>query len=90
MNAWARPRRSYFTLIMLLIGHLILAALVFTVFYTLQWAVGVYVGYLESIHSSTPMAYRVGSIFEIVLLFLDIALTGIVLVLGVWRFIRDA
>jgi hypothetical protein len=77
--------------ILLLIGHLCATALVFISLFTLGWGVAVAVAFafLQSVHAFPDQVFDLVSRLELGLIYLDAAVCGVVLMVGIVRFVRD-
>jgi hypothetical protein len=64
-------------------------ALVFVVLFTLSWSISWVFNYLDSIHKFAPEILKIATKSEVWLIYIDIAVSGIVLLAGIGRFLRD-
>lgn len=72
-----------------LLGHAIGGAVIFISLAALAWAIGWVVDRLNEVHKFSPAVLEVLHGVEFALLCLDIALSGIVLLIGAFRFVRE-
>jgi hypothetical protein len=93
MNAWPRQprrgRRPYWWLVLKLIGHLGASALIFVALIGFEWVASYAYYLMDSYHSFPVEMTRVIPKLRIGWFYLDIVLSGIVLLAGLGRFVRD-
>jgi hypothetical protein len=89
MYVWSRSRGSFWRSILLLIGHLGATAAVFVALITLGWIVSFVFNYLDSIHKFPDEIFKLVTRLEIGLVYVDAVVSGIVLLAGIVRFVRD-
>lgn len=86
MNGWNNRRKTVWTSIGSLVGHLLASTITFVVLFTLGWALSWYLGSLEKLHAFEPESvarlerYWFGA---------DVLLCGAATVASIFRFIRD-
>ena len=80
---------SYTWLILLLIGHLAGTALVSLAFITLVWGVTYFLSFLHSLHPFPNDLYNIVTKMELGGLYADALITTMVLLAGIWRFLKD-
>jgi hypothetical protein len=88
-EAYSGRRKSYPLCLLILIGHMVGTALIFTVLFSLGWLVSFLLHKLNAIYPFPAQILSVVTSLEIVLIYLDTALSGIVLLAGMVRFIND-
>jgi hypothetical protein len=86
---WPEQRRSTGRSTALLIGHLMTTTLVFVVFITLGWLVSYFSYYLNGIHKFSDETFKLIGSLELGLFYLDAAVSGIILLSGIWKFVRN-
>lgn len=89
MSGWARPRRTHLWSFGLLIVHVAASAIVFVCVFTIGWLVSVALGYLDSVHKFPTQVYKLVTLFEVWLFYIDCAVTGIILATSLVKFVRD-
>lgn len=72
-----------------LIGHIVGAAIIFSLLALIAWLLGVAVGWLNAIVPFNPHVLATLHNVETALLYLDIGLSSIVVVVGGYRFLRE-
>jgi len=72
-----------------LLGHLSVGTLIFLVILFFAWALSLAFKYLNFLSPFPPEIAKLFSKFEIALFYADIILSGVVLLVGVLRFVRD-
>lgn len=72
-----------------LIGHVIGGSILFASIAALAWALGWAIDHLHAIHPFSETVLTLLHGFEVALLYLDFALSGMVLLIGGYRFIRE-
>jgi hypothetical protein len=90
MYAWSRPKGTFFRSILLLVGHLSCTALVFVALFSLGWIVSCVFNYLDTIHKFPDEIFKLVTRLEIGLVYVDAIVSGVVLLAGILRFVRDA
>lgn len=88
MNQWRR-RDTFWNSIVLLIGHLAATALVFVSLFTFGWLVSWIFSAMNAIHPFADPVWRLVNSLEMWLTYLDLVVSGVVLLAGVVRFFRD-
>jgi len=86
---WRSSSVGFYGHVLSLIGHLAASALIFVVIFTLGWGIGFVVHRLNAV---LPFSERILGIIEkieVSILYLDVTISGIVLLVGSVRFIRD-
>jgi hypothetical protein len=73
----------------MLIGHLGATAFVFVSLFTLGWCASFVFHYLNAVHHFPEEIFTLLTRFEIGLVYVDTAVSGIVLLTGILRYIRD-
>jgi hypothetical protein len=84
-----RKRPAFSQSIFKLIGHAIGGAALFVSLAALTWALGVAVSALNSVHPFSADVLQLLHNVEIGLLYMDIGLSGIVLLVGAFRFVKE-
>jgi hypothetical protein len=90
MSSWPRSKKGFWRSILLLIGHLASTALVFSAILSFGWGASFVFGYLNSVRNFPPEIFTLFTRLEIGLFYIDTLASGIVLLAGVVRFVRDA
>ena len=72
-----------------LLGHVIGGAVLFMSIAAVAWLIGFGVGRLNAIQPFSPAVLSVLHGFELGLLYLDIIISGIVVVVGGYRFLKE-
>jgi len=72
-----------------LIGHAIGSAVLFVSLAALAWLIGWAISALNLIHPFSPAVLDLLSGVELIILYLDFGLSGIVLLVGAYRFVRE-
>ena len=72
-----------------LVGHAIGGAFLFTALALLSWSLGWAVATLHKIHPFSDSVLRLLHGAEVGILYLDVALSAIVLLVGAYRFIKE-
>ncbi|MBC5763327.1 hypothetical protein [Ramlibacter albus] len=72
-----------------LLGHVIGGAVLFLGLAAVSWLIGWGIHALDAIHPFNPSVFALLHGVEVAILYLDIGLSGIVLVVGAFRFIRE-
>jgi hypothetical protein len=89
MNSWGRTRGTFWRSIFQLIGHLGGTALVFVALFSLGWAVSCSFNYLNSIHKFPDEIFELVTRLEVGLVYIDAAVSGVVLTAGIVRFVVE-
>lgn len=90
LDLFGKPRKPTFgESIMLLIGHIAGSTVLFLSIVGATWLIGVTVHWLNDLHAFDPEVLAILTGVEITLVYVDIALSGIVLVVGAFRFIKE-
>lgn len=82
-------RPTFYASVRKLIGHVIGGSILFASIAGLSWALGWAVAALHKIHPFSETVLTLLHGFEVALLYLDFALSGIVLLMGAFRFLRE-
>lgn len=82
-------RPSFGDSVLKLLGHVFGGAALFMGLAAVSWALGLGVDRLNGIHPFNPSVLTLLHGVEVAILYLDIALSGIVLLVGAFRFIRE-
>jgi len=82
-------RPEFWASVLKLIGHAIGGAILFMSLAALAWSIGWSVDRLNEAHPFSGSVLNVLHGVELALLYLDIALSGIVLFVGAFRFVRE-
>lgn len=82
-------RDSYWQSVLNLLGHVFWGAVLFLSLATVSWGIGWAVSALHAIHAFPPPVLQMLHTGEVAILYLDIGLSGIVLLVGAFRFIRE-
>jgi len=72
-----------------LVGHMAATAFVFTSFITLVWLASLAFSFLHSVHPFSDDVFQLFQTLESVLIRIDAALTGVVLLRGLWQYILN-
>ena len=85
------PRRSqsFWESVLKLLGHVLGGAMLFVGLAAISWALGWGVHFLNQVHPFNPVVLNILHGVEVAILYLDIALSVIVLLVGAARFIRE-
>lgn len=84
-----RERRSFFNSLFMLMGHVVGGALLFIGIAAISWGLGFAVATLHAIHPFSPAVLDLLNGVEEGLLYLDMGLSGIVLLVGAFRFLKE-
>ena len=90
MNSWPRSGDGFWRSILLLVAHLAGTAIVFSAILVFGWSVSFLLNYLNSIRNFPPEVFTLVTRLEIGLLYVDTVLSGVILLLCTFRFVRDA
>jgi len=71
------------------VGHMAATAFIFTSFVTLLWLASWAFSFLHSVHPFSDDAFRLFQTLESVLIRIDAALSGVVLLRGLWQYILN-
>jgi uncharacterized membrane protein YidH (DUF202 family) len=82
-------RPTFAQSVMKLLGHVVGGAVLFIGLAAVAWLVGIAIAKMDATHRFDPAVLQVLHGVEVALLFLDVILTGIVLLTGAVRFIRE-
>lgn len=85
----SRQQRSFAESVLQLLGHVLGGAALFMGLAAVSWGLGWGVAKLHSIHEFNPAVLALLHGVEVAILYLDIALSGIVLLVGAFRFVRE-
>lgn len=72
-----------------LFGHILATAVLFLFVASIAWALGVAITFLNSKHPFHPGVLSALHTVEIWLLYIDILMSGMLLLVGAFRFLRD-
>lgn len=86
---WPRPENRFWHSILLLVGHLGAGPLVFTTIFTFGWGVSFLFDYLNAIRHFSPEMFKLVAKLEIGLFYFDTVVGGLVLLISVFRFLRN-
>lgn len=89
MNSWPRSRDNFWRPIVLLVAHLAGTALVFSAILVFGWSISFLLNYLNSIRNFPPEIFTLVTRLEIGLLYVDIVVSGAVLLLCIVRFVKE-
>jgi len=89
MSGWGRTRGIFWRSIFQLIGHLGGNALVFVALFSLGWIVSCSFNYLNSIHQFPDELFNLVTKLEVGLVYVDAAVSGVVLTGGIVRFVLE-
>jgi hypothetical protein len=89
MNSSGRTRGTFWRSILQLIGHLGATALVFVALFSLGWIVSCSFNYLNSIHRFPDEILELVTRLEVGLVYIDAAVSGVVLTAGIVRFVLE-
>ena len=84
-----RKRHSFSESVLMLVGHALGGSVLFVVIAAISWGLGFGVARLHQIHPFSPTVLNLLHGVEVVLLYLDIGLSGIVLFVGAFRFVKE-
>jgi hypothetical protein len=82
-----RRHRNPWSPALRLVGHMASTTFVFTSLVTLAWLVSLGFSILHSIHPFSGIVYQLLEWLKIVLICLDAAMSGVVLLHGLWRYV---
>jgi hypothetical protein len=82
-------RQTFGDSVLKLLGHVLGGAALFVGLAAVSWALGWGVDHLNKIHPFNPSVLGLLHGVEVAILYLDIALSAIVLLVGAGRFIRE-
>ena len=85
----ANKRPAFSESVVKLIGHAIGGAALFLSLAALSWGVGLVVSAMHKVHPFDATVLQVLHGVEIGLLYIDVALSSIVLLLGAFRFVKE-
>jgi len=88
MSASETPRSDAKS-ILLLAGHLVGSAFIFATFFTMQWLMWLGFDQLDRMHPLPETIRLLVSKLEIVILYADAIVTGIVVIAAMYRFCRE-
>jgi hypothetical protein len=80
---------SFGEAVLKLVGHAIGGAFLFSSLALLSWLLGMAVAKLNTIHPFSETVLKLLHTAEVGILYLDILLSGIVLAIGAYRFVRE-
>jgi len=87
---WSRPReKSLWRSTLLLIGHVTATAVVFVAVIALGWLVSFLISYLDSQHKFPSELFSLVTKLEVWVVYIDIGVSAVVLIAGLWRFVWD-
>lgn len=84
-----RKRRTFSESVVGLIAHLCGTAIIFVTFFTIGWAVSYLLHWLHSIHPFPDEIFRIITKIEVVVIYADGLLCGVVLMAGALRFCKE-
>ena len=84
-----RRHRSPWSPALRLVGHMAATTFVFTSFIVLVWLASWAFSFLHSAHPFSEYVFHLFETLEIVLIYVDIALSGVVLLRGLWQYILN-
>ena len=84
----SESHRSDVKSIGLLVGHLMGSAVIFTAFFTMQWLTWLGFDWLDRMHPLPNTLRLLVAKLEVVILYADATVTGIVIVTAMYRFCR--
>jgi hypothetical protein len=84
-----RQQRHPWSPAMRLVGHMAATAFVFTSFITLVWLASWVFSFLHSVHPFSDDNFQLFQTLESVLIRIDAALSGVVLLRGLWQYILN-
>lgn len=82
-------RASFGQSVLHLLGHVLAGAALFLGLAAVSWGLGWAVAALHAIHQFTPAVLQVLHGVEVAILYLDVGLSGMVLLVGAYRFARE-
>jgi len=82
-------RKRHWSSILRLVGHLATTAFVFVSLITLVWVVSWTLSSMQSVHPFPDDIFELFAKLKIVLIYLDVLVSGIVLLAGIWHYILD-
>ncbi len=82
-----RPHGSPWSPARRVVGHIAATTFIFISFVTLVWLASWGFSFLHSIHAFSDEAYQIFRTLEVVLVFIDATLSGVVLLCGLWQYI---
>jgi hypothetical protein len=82
-------RERHWSSILRLVGHLAATAFFFVSLITLTWIVSWAFSSMHSVHPFPDDTFQLFANLKIVLIYLDVLVSGIVLLAGVWHYILD-
>lgn len=88
-GSWGARQPTFGESVLKLLGHVFGGAALFIGLATLSWGLGWAVDGLNRIHPFNPSVLTLLHGVEVAILYLDIFLSGIVLLIGAFRFIRE-
>ena len=89
LSLYGRHRPSFAEAVIKLLGHVFGGAALFVGLAAVSWIVGWAIERLHRIHPFNPSVLSLLHGFEVAILYLDIGLSGIVLLVGGIRFLRE-
>lgn len=82
-------KKTYWTSVLSLLGHLAGTAVIFVTFFTIGWIVSFLLYYLHGVHPFPEEILNVITKIELVVVYADALLCGIVLIAGMLRFFKE-
>lgn len=82
-------RHGYWISLVKLISHIAGTAVMFTAILLAAWALSWLVHSLDQTHKFPEEVYVVVTRIELWILYVDVGISGVVLVLGAWKFISE-
>lgn len=89
LTHFGQERPSFLQAVPLLIGHVLGGTIIFATLAGLAWLLGWAVSKLHAIEPFSPQILATLHGVEVGLLYLDIGLSGIVVLIGAYRFIKE-
>jgi hypothetical protein len=89
MCAPPRSKSSFFLSILVLVGHLCCTTFVLVALFSLGWIVSCIFTYLGTIHRFPDEIFALATRLEVGLVYVDALFSGIVLLSGIVRFVKD-
>lgn len=86
----SRRRRQHHSLSVLrLVSHLVTTSLVFLALMTLVWTLSLIFHLMHSVHPFPDEAFQLLDRLKILLVYGDVAVSGVVLLNGIWHYIAE-